>query len=98
MTTTSRQATTRRPPEPAGILRWIFRHGTQALTCEIRVNGHHAHDVCLVPHWDVSSSVVERYERPVGALRRHAEIAWSLRQAGWTLLREAADSRRGAAA
>ena len=46
------------------------------LTCEISINGSQSYDVCVVPHWDVSSSVVEAYNRPAAALGRHAEIAW----------------------
>ena len=83
--------------EPVGILRWMFLRGTKAVTCEIRVNGAAAHDVCVVPHWDLSAAVVERYPRPVSALRRHAEIAQSFREAGWTLIRDGA-ARTGAAA
>jgi hypothetical protein len=78
----------RHPPESVGILRWVFVRGTHALTCEVRVNGQHSHDVCVVPHWDVSSSVVEQYARPASALRRHAEIASHFRHSGWTLIRE----------
>ena len=44
--------------ESAGILRWIFLRGTRALTCEVRVFGK-TYDVSVVPHWDVSSSVIE---------------------------------------
>lgn len=84
--------------ESVGILRWIFLRGAKALTCEVRVNGRHSHDVCVVPHWDVSSSIVERYDRPASALRRHAQIARDFRQAGWTLIREAGNQHVGAAA
>ena len=76
-----------RRAEPVGILRWMFLRGTKAVTCEIRVSGAAAHDVCVVPHWDLSSAVVERYPRPVSALRRHAEIAQAFREAGWKMIR-----------
>jgi hypothetical protein len=74
--------------EPAGILRWIFVRGTNAVTCEIRVNGPHSHDVCVLPHWNLSSAIVDRYDRPARAFRRHAEIAQRFREAGWTLIRQ----------
>jgi hypothetical protein len=90
-----RKAAHRQRPEPNVILRWVFLRGTNALTCEIRFNGRQAHDVCVVPHWSVSSSVIERYSRPIEALRRHAELAASLRQAGWALVRN--ESERPAA-
>jgi hypothetical protein len=82
------QSAGERSTEPVGILRWVFVRGAKALTCEVRTNGRHSHDVCVVPHWDVASSVVERYEGAAGALRRHAEVASYFRQAGWLLLRE----------
>jgi hypothetical protein len=90
----------RTPPEPhraesAGILRWVFLRGPKAVTCEVRVNGRRSYDVCVVPHWDVSSAVVERYDRPASALRRHAEIAWHFRQAGWLHARRATEPWRG---
>ena len=56
----------------------------KALTCEVRVSGKQPYDVCVVPHWDVSSSVIETFQRPAGALRRHAELASYLRQEGWS--------------
>ena len=76
--------------ESVGVLRWVFIRGTRALTCELRVNGPHSHDVCVVPHWDVSSSIVERHDRAASAMRRHAEISSYFRQAGWILVRDTA--------
>jgi hypothetical protein len=87
----------RQPVEPTGILRWVFYRGTRALTCEIRINGAHSHDVCVMPHWDLSSSIVERYDRPARALWRHAEIARRFREAGWTLTRQREARTRAAA-
>jgi hypothetical protein len=68
------------------------------LTCEIRVNGPHSHDVCVVPHWDLSSAIIERYDRPGDALWRHAEIARCFREAGWTLIRRRSSEGASAAA
>ena len=76
--------------ESVGMLRWVFLRGRRMLTCELRMNSRRSHDVCVVPHWDVSSSVVERFDRPSSALRRHAEIAHDFRQAGWTLVHDVA--------
>jgi len=86
-TSTIRAVSTRKQAESAGTLRWIFLRGTRALTCEVRVFGE-TNDVSVVPHWDVSSSVIESFDRPASALRRHAEIASYFRQAGWSLVRE----------
>jgi hypothetical protein len=79
-------------------LRWVFLRGTRVLTCEIRVCGKQTYDVCVIPHWDVSSSAIERFNRPASALRRHAEIAWYFRQAGWRVVREATRNAAGVAA
>lgn len=49
--------------------------------------GMGSYDVCVVPHWDVSSSVVEPFAHPVAALRRHAEIACNFQQAGFSVSR-----------
>ena len=67
------------------------------LTCEISINGSQSYDVCVVPHWDISSSVVEAYDRPAAALGRHAEIAWYLREAGWVRICDATGDKRRAA-
>jgi hypothetical protein len=86
-----------RSGESVGVLRWVFIRGTKTLTCEVRVNGRHSHDVCVVPHWDVSSSIVERHERAASALWRNAEIASHFRQAGWIVVRDSESARAGAA-
>jgi hypothetical protein len=85
-------------PESASCLRWIFVRRGRTVTCEIRVNGGQSYDVCVVPHWDVASSSIEAYDRPTDALRRHAEVAVQLHEAGWTRLSELSDSRHIAAA
>jgi hypothetical protein len=84
-------------PEPIGILPWIFLRGTKAITCEIRVDGPMSYDVCLLPHWDLSSAMIERYDRPANAFYRHAEIAEAFREAGWTLIRAGSDHASAAA-
>jgi hypothetical protein len=96
--TTRKKTPTSPNRESASVLRWIFQHGTRALTCEVRVQGGQSFDVCVVPHWNISSSVVEGFDRPASALRRHAEIARSLRNAGWVLACRAGSERSGRAA
>jgi hypothetical protein len=87
MTTNTHTKKTRLPPttvEPACILRWVFQRGPEVLTCAVGNNGQpSSYDVCVLPHWNLSDSTVERFKAPAGALRRHAEIASQLRQAGW---------------
>ena len=94
----NRKAPIRHLANSAGILRWVFLRGTRALTCEVRIFGKQAFDVSVIPHWDVSSSVIETFGSPASALRRHAEIASSFRQAGWILVREGMGQTAGAAA
>lgn len=88
-TTTNRRTSPRKVAlEPTRFLHWIFVKGTNALTCEIRVNAARSHDVCVVPHWDVSCGVVQRFDRAAKAVWRHAEIARRFQQDGWTLVRQ----------
>jgi hypothetical protein len=66
------------------ILRWVFRRGNDVLTCGVDASRTGAgYDICIVPHWDVASTIIEGIDSPVSALRRHAEIACALRDAGW---------------
>jgi hypothetical protein len=80
--------TNRRPlpsSEPHPVLCWIFQRHADAITCELDLGADRSYDVCVVPHWDVSSSLVEHFQGPAGALWRHAEIASRLRERGWVL-------------
>jgi hypothetical protein len=65
------------------VLRWGFRRNDRAITREVDTDRTHAFEVSLVPHWDVSASVVERFDAVHHALLRHAEVARRLREAGW---------------
>jgi hypothetical protein len=80
------------------MLRWVFRRANQFLTCELDVRAPHTFDVCIVPHWDVSGSVVERFGDAVAAMERHAAIARALRRAGWTVVEHASPDFMPAAA
>ena len=72
--------------EPVSILRWIFQNNRQVLTCAVRAeNGGASFDVTVVPHWDVSATSIETFEKESGAFARHAEIAMRLRDAGWVV-------------
>ena len=72
-------------PDSTPVLRWILRRRGATLTCEVNVTGTGAYDVCIVPHWDVSQSIVEPCAGATDALRRHAEIASGLRERGWVV-------------
>ena len=77
-------------PESVCLLRWTFSKGARSITCQLENDPQAAsYDVCVVPHWDVSSAIVEGAQEPIGAFRRHADIARRLRAAGWSLDRRA---------
>jgi hypothetical protein len=42
-----------------------------------------AFDVCLLPHWDLAASSVERFDDAAMAFEHHAELASILREARW---------------
>ena len=96
MTTTSAIVPTAATPVP--MVRWIFQRGGHLLTCEVDARSRHTFDVSVVPHWDVSSAVVERFDHAVTAMERHAAIAQSLRSHGWQVVRHATAHDRAAAA
>src|SRR4051812_26136973 len=82
--TTAKASRRSRKAEPTCILRWVFHRGPDVLTCAVETAGHRAScDVCVLPHWNLSVATVERFDAPASALRRHAEIASRLRDAGW---------------
>jgi hypothetical protein len=83
----SRNSQIRRTVEPVRLLRWNFLRGTNAITCEVAARSTNSYDVCVVPHWDVSSSVIETFDSAWSALERHAEISLQLREAGWVVSR-----------
>ena len=72
--------------ESFSIVRWVFQRGNHALTCGVDANRSGAgYDICIVPHWDVALTIIEGVDSPLSALRRHAEIACALRDAGWSV-------------
>lgn len=86
MTTTKMTKTRRRSsvPEPASVLRWVFHRGGNVLTCGVEAGpDRSSFNVYILLHWNLSVAMVERFTAPASALRRHAEIASGLREAGW---------------
>jgi predicted membrane-bound spermidine synthase len=68
------------------MVRWVFRRDGRAITCEVNAHGTQAYDVVLIPHWDPSAAVIERFNRPFRALERLASIAQRLRDDGWVVV------------
>jgi hypothetical protein len=70
--------------EPQMVLHWLFCHSDRLLTCGISRAAGTVFEVVTVPHWDVRRASVERFSCAMKALERHAEIAASLRESGWS--------------
>jgi len=68
------------------MLHWILQNETNAITCQLDARGDRSYEVCVVPHWDPSSAVIECFEAPTPAFLRHAEIAKNLREIGWQVI------------
>jgi hypothetical protein len=82
MTATSPVPQASVPSHP--VLLWVFRRDFDAITCQVDVSASGC-EVRVIPQWDLSLAVVERFDRAGDALRRHAEVSSTLREIGWTL-------------
>ena len=67
---------------PISFMRRVFRRGNRVLTCETMISGAHAFDVCVLPSWDRSEPVIERYNLFSEAVQRQAEMALLFRKSG----------------
>jgi len=70
-------------PHSTRVLRWVFHRNHDAITCEIDATDDRAFEVCIVPHWNVSASTIERFDVAYRAFERHAELARRLQDGGW---------------
>lgn len=60
--------------------------------------GRGSYEVCVPPHWDPSSAVIERFDGATPALLRHEQLAGRLREAGWMVVDHVAATHLDAAA
>jgi hypothetical protein len=68
------------------LLRWVFQMRHRNITCCVdMVDNGTAFDVCVLPHWDLASSTIERFDDAANAFEHHEEIALMLRTAGWVV-------------
>jgi hypothetical protein len=68
------------------LIRWEFERHCRHLTCGVSIAPDvPEYEVATTPLWESGHHVVERFDTPIGALHRHAEIVEELRHAGWTL-------------
>jgi hypothetical protein len=86
------------PVQAVPMLRWILGRDTNAITCQLDARSPRSYEVCIVPHWDPSSAVIERYDAPTPAFLRHAEVARRLRENGWMVIDHVAADTTYAAA
>jgi hypothetical protein len=67
------------------MIRWILRRDSRAITCELDRRSDRSYEVCVMPHWDPSAAMIERFDAATPALLRHADVARRLREHGWTV-------------
>ena len=72
---------------------WILQRDANAITCQLDARGGRCYEVCILPHWNPSSAVLERFDSLTEALRHHAEIGARLREQGWTVIDHVSDHR-----
>jgi hypothetical protein len=66
--------------------RWILEKDATAITCQLDARGTRCYEVCVLPHWDPSSAILERFDAPAPALLRQAEVSRRLRANGWIVI------------
>jgi hypothetical protein len=72
---------------PKTIVSWQCAKGPHALTCRVEADGRtSSFSVAVLPHWDLTRAIVERFSGPARALARHAGVISSLREAGWRVV------------
>ena len=74
------------------VLRWVLRNGPAAITCELGLNADNTFHLRVVPSSSPSEAIEERFTAVVPAMKRHAEVADRLRDAGWIVTDRATPS------
>jgi hypothetical protein len=73
----------RRPMMP-----WMLQRGKNAITCRLDARGKRSYELCVLPHWDPSSAIIERFDASTSAFMRHAKVASLLRENGWMVINQ----------
>ena len=73
------------------VIRWVFQHGNDMLTCEV---GRQAgmYRLAIVPNRRDKAAIVKNFESSVEALQHHAAVAAHLREHRWTVIAYSGDS------
>jgi hypothetical protein len=82
----------------APMLRWLLQRDARTITCQLDVREAGTYEICLLPHWDPSSAVIEQYDVARHALLRHAEVTKRLREYGWIVIDHSGADRAQVAA
>jgi len=78
--------TNREPSPTAPLVQWEFERDDRHLVCGVHPSQtESAYEVAMLPLWNGGPMAVESFETAAAALHRHAAIAASLRDAGWTV-------------
>jgi hypothetical protein len=80
------------------MLIWVRQRDAFAITCQLDARDDESYELCVVPHWDPSATVIEHFEAPMLAVRRHADVAKRLRENGWIVIERIVPRRLQAAA
>ena len=75
---------TTRSNKPNFLVRWELAQADKHVVCGIERTAS-VYEVSTVPLWAIGRTAVETFRGVTDALRRHAEITASLREAGWTV-------------
>lgn len=75
-----------------------MERNTHAITCQLDIRGARAYELCVVPHWDPSSAIIERYAEAAAARCRQADVTRRLRAGGWIVIDHVETDRVRAAA
>ena len=67
------------------VLRWVLRKGGSAMSCEINMTPDRAFHLRVVSSREPGKVQVQYFTNPLAVMARHAEVASSLREAGWVV-------------
>jgi hypothetical protein len=68
------------------LIQWEFERDNRHLMCGVHASQtESSYEVAMLPLWNGGPMAVESFDTAGEALRRHAAIAASLRDSGWTV-------------
>ena len=76
--------TNHEPSTTTPLVQWEFERDRRHLMCGVHASPE-CYEVAMLPLWNGGPLAVETFDTAGEALQRHATIAASLRNAGWTV-------------